>query len=117
MGYMLLMTDNRNYQVSPPSEIRQDLWACRGTKAEQGYRGAAPISFIRFFLTLLKKRIDVHLLEIKQPNFKCCSPWLSFIVAVKAIEPFEIVAHLHLVLTEGLPTTGTITCILFLIVL
>jgi len=45
MGYMLLMTDNRNYQVSPPSEIRQDLWACRGTKAEQGYRGAAPISF------------------------------------------------------------------------
>jgi hypothetical protein len=42
---------------------------------------------------------------------------LSFIVTVKTIEPFEIVAYLHLVLTEGLSTTGTITCILFLIVL
>jgi hypothetical protein len=42
---------------------------------------------------------------------------LSFIVTVKTIEPFEIVAYLHLVLTEGLSTTGTITFILFLIVL
>ena len=39
------MTGSSGCRGSPPSEIRQDRRACRGTKAERGYRGGTPISF------------------------------------------------------------------------
>jgi hypothetical protein len=47
-----LMTGNNACRGSPPSEIRQDLWACRGTKAERGYRGETPISLFSFLLVV-----------------------------------------------------------------
>jgi hypothetical protein len=41
----LLMINSYNCKPQPPSEIRQDRRACRGTKAERDYKGVALISF------------------------------------------------------------------------
>ena len=43
------MTHSNRYGGLPPSEMRHAQRACRGTKAEWGYRGIAPISLPEIF--------------------------------------------------------------------